>query len=143
MQLNRKILWIAIEYLLDNQRKMKLIKRYILASIMHPNDVITASLALFFHRANNGLFSSTLIFFLLLNKTMETTKGETYTIAKEQAYIMDICKITVCSMIFKYFLHLNGEYQISPKQTVNRSKIGQMHLPRIQILHSTQREYIK
>ena len=75
-----------------------------LSTKIHPNEVITASLALFFRRANNGLFSSTLIFFLLLNKTMETTKGETYTIAKEQAFIMDICKITVCSMIFESFL---------------------------------------
>ena len=69
------------------------IKSFLLASITHPNNVITAGLALFFHRANNGLFSSTLIFFLVLNKTMETTKGETYTMAIEQAFIMDVCKI--------------------------------------------------
>ena len=57
---------------------------FILASKIHPNEVITASLALFFHRANNGLFSSTLIFFLLLNKTMETTKGDVCNIAIER-----------------------------------------------------------
>ena len=60
---------------------------------MHPSNVITAGLALFFHRANNGLFSSTLIFFLVLNKTMETTQGETYTKSIVQAFIMDVCKI--------------------------------------------------
>ena len=67
--------------------------------LIHPCKVITAGLALFFHRANNGLFSSTLIFFVVLNKTMETTKGETYTMAIEQAFIMDVCKIYI---VFDY-----------------------------------------
>ena len=79
--------------------------------LMHPCNVITAGLTLFFHRANNGLFSSTLIFFLVLNKTMETTKGETYTIAKEQAFIMDVCKTTVCSKIRYAFFISSGSYE--------------------------------
>ena len=109
----------------------------------HPNNVITASLALFFYRANNGLFSSTLIFFLLLNKTMETTKGETYTIAEEQAFIMDVCKTTVCSNTAYAFSSIVRKLSSLAKLTINSTKIGQMHLPRIQFLHSTQREYIK
>ena len=95
--------------------------------LMHPCNVITAGLASFFHRANNGLFSSTLIFFLVLNKTMETTKGETYTMAIEQAFIMDVCKIYTA---FKYnqmrvlLFVRNGFYR-----NTRCIKIGQMHLP--------------
>ena len=95
--------------------------------LMHPCNVITAGLALFFHRANNGLFSSTLIFFLVLNKTMETTKGETYTMAIEQAFIMDVCKI------YTAFNYNQTRVSLSVRNGFYRNtrciKIGQMHLP--------------